>query len=93
VLAGVKPVDAEQHRLAIDHERARPVLQRGLDDQRVMIGPIVAVPGEQPHTLALALDEKALAIVLDLVDPVRARGNLGSARWNTRFELPFGHGG
>jgi hypothetical protein len=40
------PVDAEQHRLAIDDERARPVLQRRLDDQRITVDPVVAVASE-----------------------------------------------
>ena len=38
-------VDAEQHGLAIDHERAVAVAQRGLDDQRKPIAPVVAIPG------------------------------------------------
>jgi hypothetical protein len=50
-------VDDEQHRLAIDHERCGTVAQRRLDDQRIAIGPVVAVAGEQPHALALALND------------------------------------
>ena len=42
-------VDAEQHRLAIDHERVRAVLQCGLGDQGITISPVVAVAGEQPY--------------------------------------------
>jgi len=38
-------VDAQQHRLAIDDERSRSVLQRGLDDQRITISPVVSVCG------------------------------------------------
>src|SRR3981189_162847 len=41
-------VDAQQHRLAIDDERSRSVLQRGLDDQRITISPVVSVAGAEP---------------------------------------------
>ena len=39
-------------------------------DPREAIGPIVAVAGEQPHALGLALDDQPLAVVLDFVDPL-----------------------
>ena len=47
-----------------------------LDDQGIAIGPVVAVAGEQPHALAVALDDQAVAVVFDFMDPVRARGEL-----------------
>jgi hypothetical protein len=43
------------------------VAQRGFDDQGIAGGPIVAVPGEQPHALALALADQALAVMFDFV--------------------------
>ncbi|HEY2252054.1 MAG TPA: hypothetical protein VGH74_13370, partial [Planctomycetaceae bacterium] len=49
VLPRMQPVEirdtfyAQQHCLAVDHERARSVPQRGLDDQRISIGPVLAV--------------------------------------------------
>jgi hypothetical protein len=85
-------VDTEQHRFAIDHERAGAVLQRGLPDQGVALGPVVAVAGEQPYALALALDDQAIAVVLDLMEPLRPGGNLGSARRDARRERSFLHG-
>ena len=51
------PVDAEQHGLAIDHEGRMTVAQRGFDDQRKPIGPVVAVAREQALALVLALDD------------------------------------
>ena len=59
------PVDAKQHRFAVDYERAVPVTQRGFKDQRIAIASVMAVPGEQPHALALALDDQAITVVLD----------------------------
>jgi hypothetical protein len=70
-------VDAQEHRLAIDDKRGgSAVSQRGLGDQRIAGGPIVAVPREQPHGLALSLDDQPIAVVLDLVKPIAAGWNL-----------------
>src|SRR4029450_7822030 len=52
------------------------VPQRGFHDQRVTIAPVIAVSGEQPNALALALDDQAIAVVLDLMKPVRPGRNL-----------------
>jgi len=52
----------------------------------------VAVAGEQPHALALALDDQAIAVVFDFVEPVRPGGDFGSAGRDARFERNFGHG-
>jgi hypothetical protein len=38
----------------------------------------MAVAGEQPHALAVALDDQPVAVVLDLVDPLRAVRNFRS---------------
>ena len=43
------PVDAKQHRFAVDYERAVPVTQRGFKDQRIAIASVMAIPSEQPH--------------------------------------------
>jgi hypothetical protein len=40
----------------------------------------VTIAGEQAHALAIALDDQAIAVVLDFVDPVRAGRSFGSAR-------------
>jgi hypothetical protein len=86
-------VDAQQHRLAIDDERSRSVLQRGLDDQRITISPVVSVAGEQPHALTLALNHQAIAIVLDFVEPCRPGRNLFSRCREARFERCSTHAG
>ena len=85
-------VDAEQHGLAIDHEGAVAVSQRGLWYQRESIAPVVAVAGPQPHALAVALDDQAIAVVLDLVDPLGAVGNGFGAARDARFKRGFEHG-
>ena len=96
VLARVQPVEVgapstEQHRLAIEHERCIPVSQRRLDDSRITVGPVMAVAGEQPHTLAVALHDQPVAVVFDLVDPFRPVGNLCRLGRNARFNCKFWH--
>jgi hypothetical protein len=51
----------------------------------------VAVAGEHPDALALALDDQAIVIALDLVGLVRAREDLGSTSRNARFKQAFWH--
>jgi hypothetical protein len=51
----------------------------------------VAVFGEQPDALALALDDEPITVMLDLVKPIRAGRDFGPARRNARFERWFTH--
>ena len=54
-------VNAKHHRLAVDHELPVAVLQRGLDNPRVALDPVIAAARDQAH---------AVAVVFDLVEPV-----------------------
>ena len=63
-------VDTEHDRFAIDHELALLVPQRGLDDPGIAAAPVVAVPAEQAHALALALN-----VIFDFVNPGGRRGD------------------
>jgi hypothetical protein len=51
--------------------------------------PVMAVAREQPDTL----DDQAIAVVLDLVQPIRPGRNHGFAGRKARLERNFGHGG
>jgi hypothetical protein len=53
-------IDAQQHSLAVNHERTVAVAQRGLGDARITRAPVVTVPSKQPH----ALDDQAIAVCL-----------------------------
>ena len=53
--------------------------------------PVVAVAGQQPDALAIAVDDQAVAVVLDLMDPLRPVGNRGRTGGNTEFEYIFKH--
>jgi hypothetical protein len=69
---GVEVLDAEHHRLAVDHELPVPVFQSGFHDPRIAAGPVVAAARDQAHTLAITLKAQAIAVVFDLVQPVVA---------------------
>ena len=71
-----KPV---QDRLPVQDERRQPVAKRGLCDQRVPAGPVVAVAGEEPDPGAVPLDDQTVAVVFNFVDPGLARRYRGSA--------------
>jgi hypothetical protein len=66
-------VDAEDHRLTVNDELAMPVLQRGLDDPRMTTGPVVTAAAEQAHAASLALNDQAITVVLDFMEPDRSR--------------------
>jgi hypothetical protein len=80
------------HRLAVDHKRVVAIAQRGLDDPRISTAPVVAVAGEQPQAVVLALNDQAVAVVLDFVDPFRPVRNLGAAGGDAGKVLRFEHG-
>jgi hypothetical protein len=82
-------VDAEDDRLAIDDELLVSVLQRGLDDPEIALGPVVSAPRDQPHAIAGALDPQAVAVILDLVEPLRAGWHVLAER--RQAELELGH--
>jgi hypothetical protein len=46
----------------------------------------VPVAGEESHPLVLALDDQAIAIVFDFVNPIRAGRDLGAAGRNVGVE-------
>jgi len=54
---------------------------------------ITAVAREQPHPVAFALNDQAIAVVLDLVDPFRPVGDFRFAPLVGMQERGFGHGG
>jgi hypothetical protein len=74
-------VETKQHGLAIDDKRTGPIPPCRLGDQGLAGGPVEAVLCEQPDALSLALDDHPIAVMLNLVNPIRAIWNLDSAVW------------
>ena len=79
-------VHPEHHRFAVDDKRPMPVLQRRLDDPRVAAGPVGAALGDQAHLVAVALQPQPVAVVFDLVEPVRTGGDDGGFGGEAEFE-------
>ena len=79
-------VDPEHYRLAVDHELTMADFQRGLDDPRLAVGPVGAALGDQAHPVAVALQPQPVAVVLNLVQPVRGVGDRGGFGGEAEFE-------
>ncbi|UFW92139.1 hypothetical protein BjapCC829_48785 (plasmid) [Bradyrhizobium barranii] len=81
VTAGVQPVELrnaahiEHADLTIDHELLGADLPGRLDDHRVAVGQIEASPRSVLDGNAVTDHATAIAVVLDLVDPVRSVRN------------------
>ena len=72
-------IDAKHDRFAIDHEMPLSVLQRGVDDPRIALGPVIAIAGDQAHAVAIALDAQAVAVIFYFVKPVPLAGSVSFA--------------
>ena len=46
------------------------------DAVSVSFRPVVSAARDQPHAVAVALDQQAVAVILDLVEPIRGAGTL-----------------
>src|SRR5262249_58259804 len=68
------------HRLAIYQTRFTAQEVDGHGDQREASSPIIAVAGEKPDAGRVSARHHAEAVVLDLVNPVRAGGRLSGRR-------------
>ena len=79
-------VDAEHDRFAVDNELLVFVLQRRLDDPRIALAPVITAARDQPHAIAVALDPQAVAVILDLVEPIRTAGDLDAASGNAELK-------
>ena len=77
-------IDAEHDRFAVDYELLVPVLQCRLDDPRVAVGSVIAAARNQPHTIAVALNAKAVVVILDLVITTPGRLEPECLGWGCR---------
>jgi hypothetical protein len=79
-------VDGKDDGLAIDDELLVSVLQRRLDDPRIALSPIVSAARDQTHAIAVALDPQAVAVIFDLVEPIRAVGDFCTSGRNAKLK-------
>jgi hypothetical protein len=61
------------HYLAVDQAGAHLEVVDGLDNKRETVCPIITSPGQEPDADRIAPGHQPIAVVLDLVNPVRAR--------------------
>src|SRR6478735_10646877 len=72
------------HGLAIDQERRGLEAERGIDDGREAVGPVMAAAREASDARAIPAHHQPIAVVLDFVNPERAgrrSGYLGRQAW------------
>ena len=79
---------AEQLALHLSIDQAGPHLEvvHSLDHKRVALRPVVAPAGDQPDAHGVTSGHQPEAVVLDLVNPVRAGRGLVGGRWEARFD-------
>jgi hypothetical protein len=77
---------AEQHSLTVNHKRALAISQRGLDNEGIAVAPVVTIASEKTHALSVTLNDQAVAILLDFVNPVGTAGHLASPSRDAGFE-------
>jgi hypothetical protein len=51
-----------------------------------VLASVITAARNQTHAIAVALDPQAIAVVLDLVEPVWAAGGVDPASGNTKFK-------
>ena len=51
-------------------------MAHGLDDERISVGPVIPIAGQEPDAHGITPGHHAIAVVLDLMNPVRARRRL-----------------
>ena len=73
---------------AVDDAGTRAQAGQRLDDQREAASEIIARTAIEPHPLAVLASNDAEAIVLDLVQPLAARGQLIGFGWEARRDEP-----
>jgi len=62
----------DDHALAVERGRRHRQREHPLDDRRHLVRPILAVPGEHPHAVAITPGDEPVAVMLKLEGPARA---------------------
>ena len=90
ILQGGKARDALlvlDHDLAVDQRLLAAQTLEDLGEHAVAVGPVQARSGDQPHLAAIDARDRAIAVELDLVQPLLALGHPGRLRGQLRPEL------
>src|SRR5579859_7398276 len=81
-------VRAADDALAVEQDRADLELANRLDDPREALRPVSTTACVNAHPIVLLADHQAVAVVLDLVDPVWTARRFVRARWQARLDEP-----
>jgi len=76
------------NRLSIDDAGARSQAGQPLNDQWETIGEIIAGTAVEPHLRAVLSGDDPKTIMLNLMQPFAARGQLVGSGWETRRNEP-----
>jgi hypothetical protein len=62
------------------------VLQRGFDDPRIAVGPVVAASGDEAHAVAVTLQAEPVTVVFHFMEPVGTVRNVGRLGRKTKLK-------
>src|SRR5215831_18544042 len=86
-----EPVLIAGDRLAIDQAGVHLEPVNGLDDEWIARCPVVPVPRQQAYADGIPARHEPVAVVLDLVNPVRAGRRSVGWGWEAGFDKTGGH--
>jgi hypothetical protein len=81
---------ADRDPLSVEDQGVRPQGCCRLPDEREPVGPVIVPAGKQPDPSILLPDDHAIAIVLDLVNPIGSDRRLVGSGWDARFDESWG---
>jgi hypothetical protein len=60
-------IDPEHHGFAVNDELLLPGPASAIDDPRITVRPVMAIPSEQPNPVAVPVNDHPIAVVFDLM--------------------------
>ncbi len=86
-----RAVGVTEDRRAVEDKGGRPKSRHSLSNEGIPVRPVVALAGEQANaTVILLPNDQSVAIVLDLVNPVRSDRRLVGSGRDARFAQESG---
>ena len=86
-----EPIVIAGDRLAIDQAGTHLEPVNGLDDERIARSPVVPIAGQQADAGWVSARHQAIAVMLDLVNPVRPGRSAVGWGWEAGFDKTGGH--
>src|SRR5215469_6342718 len=83
------PIGGEVNELAVDQRSFDRKLSEDTREVGKLVGPVEPVAGDQPNLAALDIGEQAIAVIFDLVQPIRSCRRRSSRRRELRFQVDW----